>query len=190
MKGWSNETPCEDGHYWIVEQQFDDEKLIKTFGPSVGYVTIKPSYMNIDWIGSDDPGALPVTNPMVTERVCPRDPIFGWDNEDEAARKRKDAVTRKWVYWVRPIPNAYFSEKHPVPAYPVIHQEGLLSIEKAFSTTEHHCDLGIQVAPDGRIWVCVNGDAYIRFKPISKETYETLYLAAVKAAVVKGEDDV
>ena len=26
-------------------------------------------------------------------------------------------------------------------------------------------DLGIQIAKDGRIWVCINGIAFLRFKP-------------------------
>lgn len=28
-----------------------------------------------------------------------------------------------------------------------------------------NCDVGLQVAWDGRIWVCVNGVAFLRFKP-------------------------
>ena len=27
------------------------------------------------------------------------------------------------------------------------------------------CDFGVQVASDGRVWVCINGLAWIRFKP-------------------------
>ncbi|QIG58291.1 hypothetical protein SEA_SKOG_139 [Gordonia phage Skog] len=26
-------------------------------------------------------------------------------------------------------------------------------------------DLGIQIAWDGRVWLCVNGQAFLRFKP-------------------------
>lgn len=26
-------------------------------------------------------------------------------------------------------------------------------------------DLGIQIASDGRVWVCINGIAFLRFKP-------------------------
>ena len=30
-------------------------------------------------------------------------------------------------------------------------------------------DLGIQVAKDGRVWVCINGIAFLRFKPTTTE---------------------
>jgi hypothetical protein len=29
-----------------------------------------------------------------------------------------------------------------------------------------NCDVGIQVATDGRIWVCIDGSAFLRFKPL------------------------
>lgn len=48
------------------------------------------------------------------------------------------------------------------------HQTGVLSIEnrEMFSNVENPCDVGLQVSFDGRIWLCVNGIAFIRFKPI------------------------
>ena len=30
-------------------------------------------------------------------------------------------------------------------------------------------DLGIQIAKDGRIWLCIDGVAFIRFKPTKKK---------------------
>ena len=52
--------------------------------------------------------------------------------------------------------------------YPPLFQEGHLSIEddeiiKRLDLT--NCTFGIQVAKDGRVWICVNGVAYLRFKP-------------------------
>ncbi len=44
------------------------------------------------------------------------------------------------------------------------HTRGYLSVEKNF-TSMLDCDFGIQVAPDGRVWICINGQAFIRFKP-------------------------
>ncbi len=44
------------------------------------------------------------------------------------------------------------------------HQQGFLSIEQLDVHTQF-CDLGIQIAKDGRIWICINGIAFIRFKP-------------------------
>lgn len=56
-------------------------------------------------------------------------------------------------------------------AYEVTYQEGILSIEQDLKHGFKECDLGIQIAEDGRIWVCVDGQALIRFRPnpIKKE---------------------
>jgi len=48
------------------------------------------------------------------------------------------------------------------------HQKGLLSIEIP-NVESQICDVGIQTARDGRIWICIDGQAFIRFKPIKKE---------------------
>lgn len=55
------------------------------------------------------------------------------------------------------------------------HQQGNLSIENrdevvamlqnAAEREDRTVDVGLQVAPDGRIWLCVEGTAFIRFKP-------------------------
>lgn len=53
-----------------------------------------------------------------------------------------------------------------IKPYPLTHQQGFLEI-----TPDHidydpkNCDVGVQIAEDGRIWICVNGQALIRFKP-------------------------
>ena len=51
--------------------------------------------------------------------------------------------------------------------YPVRYQKGILSIENKVACNLHgkEVELGVQVAHDGRVWVCVNGQAFIRFKP-------------------------
>jgi hypothetical protein len=36
------------------------------------------------------------------------------------------------------------------------------ALKSAFSM---HGDLGIQVAKDGRVWICINGLAFLRFSP-------------------------
>jgi len=51
--------------------------------------------------------------------------------------------------------------------YKETHQYGRISIEKVFDPSvvlEHH-DFSIQIASDGRVWICVDGEAWIRFKP-------------------------
>jgi hypothetical protein len=61
-----------------------------------------------------------------------------------------------------------------IDAYPEVHQQGSLGITNwaqvlcelagaADSATT--VDVGLQVAADGRIWLCVNGLAFVRFKP-------------------------
>lgn len=52
--------------------------------------------------------------------------------------------------------------------YPETHQRGNASIEKLSLSDLNECDFGIQIARDGRIWICINGISFIRFKPTSK----------------------
>ena len=55
-----------------------------------------------------------------------------------------------------------------VSEYGPVYQYGHLSIENTELIEQLHlgdCQFGIQVASDGRVWVCVNGIAWIRFKP-------------------------
>ena len=52
--------------------------------------------------------------------------------------------------------------------YPATYQHGYISIENMPDSNITEGDLGIQIASDGRIWVCINGAAFIRFKPILK----------------------
>lgn len=56
-----------------------------------------------------------------------------------------------------------------IKVYPEVHQHGLISIEQNLKMGNIIGDFGIQVAADGRIWICINGGAAIRFKPIRKE---------------------
>jgi len=50
------------------------------------------------------------------------------------------------------------------------HRKGLITIEnldtvsKILSSSTRH-DLGIQISQDGRVWICVEGVAFLRFKP-------------------------
>jgi len=56
---------------------------------------------------------------------------------------------------------------------PEFHQKGTLSIENLeeilsrapSSRTILEVDVGLMVSKDGRIWVCVDGIAFLRFKP-------------------------
>lgn len=62
--------------------------------------------------------------------------------------------------------------------YPETHQQGVISIEnlpKEFGLrfgpsgrTYMEGDFGVQIAEDGRVWVNVDGVAFLRFKPMEK----------------------
>lgn len=49
--------------------------------------------------------------------------------------------------------------------YPETHQQGIISVENMPDKNYFEGDLGVQISKDGRIWVCINGVAFIRFKP-------------------------
>ena len=52
-----------------------------------------------------------------------------------------------------------------IPEYKETHIEGLISIENLPEKRHFRGDLGIQIAKDGRVWICIDGVAFIRFKP-------------------------
>jgi len=49
--------------------------------------------------------------------------------------------------------------------YPELHSQGIISIENIPKERMIKGDLGIQIAKDGRVWICIDGVAFIRFKP-------------------------
>jgi len=55
-----------------------------------------------------------------------------------------------------------------VKPYDETQQEGVVSIEQDMKIGAIRGTFGIQVAKDGRVWVCINGQALIRFLPNSK----------------------
>lgn len=56
-----------------------------------------------------------------------------------------------------------------IKAYSETHQHGIISIECDIPDKSMIGDIGIQISTDGRIWVCINGIAFLRFRPIKKE---------------------
>ncbi len=54
-----------------------------------------------------------------------------------------------------------------IKEYPELHQDGFISIEKQI-TKSFRGDLGIQIGKDGRIWGCVDGEVWFRFRPTPK----------------------
>jgi len=49
--------------------------------------------------------------------------------------------------------------------YSETHQQGIISIENMPEKMVFKGDFGVQIANDGRVWICINGVAFIRFKP-------------------------
>lgn len=54
--------------------------------------------------------------------------------------------------------------------YPETHQQGTISIENAElldipNKTYFQGDFGVQIAEDGRVWICIDGIAFVRFSP-------------------------
>ena len=46
-----------------------------------------------------------------------------------------------------------------------LYQEGHVSLEFDPDFVGKDCQMGVQVAPDGRVWVCIDGASFLRFKP-------------------------
>ncbi len=68
------------------------------------------------------------------------------------------------------------------------HQTGLISIENLpeefyqryvrgnFNAVSMEGDLGVQIAPDGRVWLCIDGVAFLRFKPMATRAMDELVM--------------
>lgn len=52
---------------------------------------------------------------------------------------------------------------------PLIHQNGVITIENLPEERGFVGDLGIQRAKDGKLWICINGQAFLRFTPERKK---------------------
>lgn len=53
-------------------------------------------------------------------------------------------------------------------AYEERHSRGFISIENLVEVVDNlnaDADLGIQIAEDGRVWICIDGISFLRFKP-------------------------
>ena len=64
-------------------------------------------------------------------------------------------------------------KKYP-NSYPETHQNGMIEINSDFKQQTIIGDFGIQIAEDGRVWICINGVAFIRFKPLTSKQIERI----------------
>jgi hypothetical protein len=63
--------------------------------------------------------------------------------------------------------------------YPEVHQKGNIEISyEALGLEEVKIladrDFGVQISWDGRVWICIDGIAFIRFKPSSPSSPRTI----------------
>lgn len=59
-----------------------------------------------------------------------------------------------------------------VKSYEETHFQGRISYEQNIERGSARGDIGVQIARDGRIWICVDGVALIRFFPEPKRRKE------------------
>jgi len=59
------------------------------------------------------------------------------------------------------------SEKKKFKAMDTTHCQGIISIEEISNEKMFYGDLGIQISPNGKVWICINGQAFLRFNPIT-----------------------
>ena len=49
------------------------------------------------------------------------------------------------------------------------HWSGIISIENVPLLKHFEGDIGVQISRDGRIWICIDGIVFLRFRPMPKE---------------------
>ncbi len=86
-----------------------------------------------------------------------------------------------------------------VKEYPETHQQGIIILENVNSilkgtfngSTYAEADFGIQISEEGRVWICINGVAFIRFRPKLNydERRDKLVSEAAKATEAFNEDE-
>ena len=52
-----------------------------------------------------------------------------------------------------------------IQPYKETHQQGIISIDKDIDVSSFYGDIGVLIASDGRLWICIDGESFIRFKP-------------------------
>ena len=93
---WSNETPKENGVYWHVtktwEWKDDKWKFKQVSEPDIVGVSIDSDSIDLDTIGSDDPGMMPLN--MVSEYEYYKEAIFMFDPPEVQEEKRSKGMIR------------------------------------------------------------------------------------------------
>ncbi len=155
---WSNKKPEQDGYYWLLEKKFEDDNLKHQY-KSIVYLSIETwddgsKHINIASTGSDDDSGLPYKDSMIIETKEPKERIFMFDSdEDTAGTLTKGYCEIRWEFWIKPIQTPSLVNDGIEP-YEVLHQKGMMSVEMDIPKGGYIGDVGIQIARDGRIWLC------------------------------------
>ena len=58
-----------------------------------------------------------------------------------------------------------------IKPYEDTHMEGLIEINPGHDKLPYYIngDIGIEICTDGRIWICIEGVSFLRFKPTLKD---------------------
>ena len=83
-------------------------------------------------------------------------------------KSKIEGVCKSEFYEIKINKEGIIMELPKLPKIPQTEFHGLISIESEFKSGEGL--LGIQTSEDGRIWICINGVAFLRFKPFREET--------------------
>lgn len=63
------------------------------------------------------------------------------------------------------MPNYEVEEFHQQGSLGITNRDEVIGMLQFAHAEQTQVDVGLQVGADGRIWLCVNGMAFIRFKP-------------------------
>ena len=61
-----------------------------------------------------------------------------------------------------------------IKPYEETHMEGLIEVNPGHDEVPYYIngDIGIEICEDGRIWLCIHGVSFLRFKPTNKYVTE------------------
>jgi hypothetical protein len=90
---------------------------------------------------------------------------------DDVEAKDYDAFLARMLNLRHEYTNVSVHLNEPVVSIP-LYQQGLVSLDvgtlEQLGADLTDCTFGVDIHPDGRVWVCVNGATFLRFKPNGK----------------------
>lgn len=96
---------------------------------------------------------------------------YGWCARLDVSKYVEDTFADAWIEGWEKAEAEEKEEEKVVQMFPIVdetYMSGNISIDNWQDHLKLHgqqVDLGIQIARDGRVWICVNGVSFIRFNP-------------------------